>query len=110
MGKKKEKYTRRESAECVYIGFYRWNHRRPRPVGIPVSNYNGEWATSLYGDPGLNPSVIPSVKSSEKIQRHHTVSYFQNSIQSIGNTVGIYRRNNSVGTYRPYCQRNLCRW
>jgi hypothetical protein len=34
---------------------------------------------SLYGDPGLNPSIILSVKSSEKIQHHHIISCFQNS-------------------------------
>ena len=64
-------------AERVYIDFYRWNHRRTRSVGIPVGESTGDRATSLYGDPGLNPSVIPSVKSSEKNPRHHTVAAFQ---------------------------------
>ena len=31
-----------------------------------VGDFVGECAMSLYGDPGLNPSVIPSVKISEK--------------------------------------------
>jgi hypothetical protein len=45
----------------------------------------------MYGDPGLNPSVISLVKMSEKIPRHHVVSSFQNSIDSVGDAVGIYR-------------------
>jgi hypothetical protein len=32
---------------------------------------------SLYGYLSLNPSVIPSVKSSEKTPRHHAVASFQ---------------------------------
>jgi len=63
-------------AEWVYIGFYRWNHRRNVSVGIPVGESIGDCATSLYGDPGLNPSVIPLVKSSEKNPRHHTLATF----------------------------------
>jgi hypothetical protein len=82
-------------AECGYIGFYRWNHRRISSVGIPIGNSDGECIMSLYGDTDLNPSVIPSVKSSEKIPHYHTVFSFQNSIDS----VGIYRRNNVVGNY-----------
>ena len=65
------------SAEWVYIGFYRWNHLRNVSVGIPVGESAGDCATSLYGDPDLNPSVIPSVNSSEKNPRHHTVATFQ---------------------------------
>ena len=65
------------SAEWVYIDFYRWNHRRTRSVGIPVGDSAGESVTSLYGYPSLNPSVIPSVKSSEKNPCHHTVVTFQ---------------------------------
>jgi hypothetical protein len=56
----------------------------------------------------LNPSVIPSVKSSEKIARHQTISFFQNSIYFVGNSVGIYRRNYSVSIYRSNCWRKLC--
>ena len=57
-GKKKEKQRKRMSAEWVYNGFYRWNHRRTGSAS--------ESATSLYDYLGLNPSVIPSVNSSEK--------------------------------------------
>ena len=67
-----------ESRQSVYKwSFYLWNHRRMRVVGISVDDSNGERATLLYGDPGLNPSVSPSVKSSEKIPRHHIVSFFK---------------------------------
>jgi len=68
------------SAEWVYIGFYRWNHLRNVSVDIPVGESAGDCATSLYGDPDLNPSVIPSVKSSEKNPRHHTVATFQKKL------------------------------
>jgi len=64
-------------AEWVYNGFYRWNHRRNVFIGIPVGNSADESATSLYKYPGLNPSVILSVKSSEKNPCHHTVATFQ---------------------------------
>ena len=40
-----------------------------------IGNSDGERATSLYGDPGLNPLVIPSVQSSEKIPRHQNVFF-----------------------------------
>jgi hypothetical protein len=43
---------------------------------VPVGNSNSEWAMSLYGDPGLNPLVIPLVKSSEKNPRRQTVYFF----------------------------------
>ena len=61
------------SAEGVYNGFYQWNHRRNVSVGDSI----GESATSLYGYLGLNPPVIPLVKSSEKTPRHHTIASFQ---------------------------------
>jgi len=38
---------------CVYIAFYRWNHRRTTVVSIPVGTFDGEGATSLYEDPGF---------------------------------------------------------
>ena len=109
MGKKKEKQRRRESAECGYIDFYWWNQRWTRHVGIPVDNSDGEQAMSLYGDPSLNPSVILSVKSSEKISCHQTVSFFQNSIYSISNSISIYQRNYSVSIYGLNCRQNICR-
>jgi hypothetical protein len=62
---------------CVYNGFYRWNHRRIHSVGISIGDSIGESATSLYNYLSLNPLVIPSVKSSEKTPRHHTVASFQ---------------------------------
>ena len=80
MGKKKEKRRKKVSAEWVYIDFYRWNHRWTRSVGIPVGDSTGDSATSLYGYPSLNPSVIPSVKLSEKNPRHHTVAAFQKNV------------------------------
>ena len=76
-GRKKEKQRKRVSVEWVYKGFYRWNHQRNMSVGDSIGNSAGESATSLYGYLGLNPSVISSVKSSEKNPRHHTVATFQ---------------------------------
>jgi hypothetical protein len=57
----------------VYNGFFRWNHRRINCVGDSIDDN----ATSLYDYLSLNPSVIPSVKSSEKTPRHHAVASFQ---------------------------------
>jgi hypothetical protein len=103
------------SAEWVYIDCYRWNHQRTRSIGIPVGEFAGDCVTSLYGDPGLNSSVIPSVKSSVKNPRHHTIATFQkklynpsvirsiytdrigDEIMSVGKN---YRRKNSVGFRR----------
>jgi hypothetical protein len=56
-----------------------------------VGNSDSECVTSLYGDPSLNLSVIPSIKTSETIPRHHTISSFQNSIDSVGDAIDIYR-------------------
>jgi hypothetical protein len=61
------------SAKWVYIDCYRWNHQRTCSVG----DFTGESATSLYGDPDLNPLVIPSGTSSETNPHHHTVATFQ---------------------------------
>jgi hypothetical protein len=72
-GKEKEKQRKRVSAERVYNGFYRWNHQRIHSF----VDSEGESVTSLYGYLGLYPSVIPSVKSSEKNPHHHTVATFQ---------------------------------
>ena len=72
-----EKQRKRVSAEWVYTSFYRWNHRRTHSISIPVGDSAGESVTSLYNYPGLNPSVIPSVKSSEKNSRHHIIATFQ---------------------------------
>jgi len=72
MGKKKnEKQRKRVSAVGVFNGFYRWNHRRNVSVGDSISDS----AMSLYDYLSLNPSVIPSVKSSEKIVRQRYGQY-----------------------------------
>jgi hypothetical protein len=70
-GKEEEGEIEKESVGRggVYNGFYRWTHRQIYSVGDSVM--------SLYGYLSLNPSVIPSVKSSEKTPRHHTVASFQ---------------------------------
>jgi hypothetical protein len=77
MGKKKEKQRKRVSAEGVYNDFYWWNHRRNVSVSDSIGDSDGESVTSLYGYLGLNPPVIPLVKSFEKTPRHHTVASFQ---------------------------------
>ena len=61
------------------VGIY-WLLPMESPTKHSVGKSAGECATSLYGDPSLNPSVIPSVKSSEKNPHHHTVATFQKSI------------------------------
>ena len=68
-GKEEEGETEEESVGSggVYNGFYRWNHRRNVSVGDSIGDSVGDSAMSLYGYLSLNPSVIPSVKSSEKI-------------------------------------------
>jgi hypothetical protein len=64
---------------CIY-----WrlpmNHRQTFFVGIPVGESAVDYATSLYGDPGLNSLVIPSVKLSEKNPHYHTVELFKKPI------------------------------
>ena len=74
-GKEEEGETEKESVGRggVYNGFYRWTHRRIYSVGDSV----GDSVMSLYGYLSLNPSVIPSVKSSEKTPHHHVVASFQ---------------------------------
>jgi len=51
--------------------------QRNLSVGISIGDSVDDSATSLYGYLSLNLSVIPSVKSSEKTPRHHTVASFQ---------------------------------
>ena len=67
-GKEEKGETEEESVDRggVYNGFYRWNHRRN--------------VMSLYGYLSLNPSVIPSVKSSEKIFRRRYGQYIPTEI------------------------------
>ena len=100
IGKKKEKQRKRVSAEWVYIGFYRRNHRRTRSVDIPVGDSTGGSVTSLYGYLDLNPLVIPSVKSSEKIHVIILLQLSKKTVSSVSDTVGIYRRYLSVNTDR----------
>jgi len=45
-------------------GFFWWNHQRIPSVDDSISDSIGDSATSLYGYLSLNPSVIPSIKSS----------------------------------------------
>ena len=68
----------RVSAEVVYTGVYRWHHQRKYSVGKTVGDFAGVSDTSLLGCPGLNPSVFPSVNSSEKNPRHPTVAFSKN--------------------------------
>ena len=74
-GKEEERETEEESVRRggVYNGFYRWTHRQNVSVGDSI----GDSVMSLYGYLSLNPSVIPSVKSSEQTPRHHAVASFQ---------------------------------
>jgi len=76
-GKEKEGEIEEESVGRggVYNGFYRWNHRRIHSVGDSIGDSVGDSAKSLYSCLSLNPSVIPSVKSSEKIVRRRYGRY-----------------------------------
>jgi hypothetical protein len=75
----------------VYIGDYQWNHRRKFFFGIPIGESTSDCATSLYGDPSLNLSIIMSVKSSEK---NHVITPLQ-----------LFKKNNIIhwryGRYIP---------
>ena len=64
------------SIEWVYIGFYQWNHRLTRSVGDSAD----ECVVSLYGDSGLNPSVISSVKSSKQSMSLYYCNFPKNYI------------------------------
>jgi hypothetical protein len=84
--KKKEKQRKRVSADTwAYNGFFRWNHRRKYSVGDSV----GDSATSLYGYLGLNPSVIPSVKSPDVTTPLHIS---RQTVYPVGEIVGIYQQ------------------
>jgi hypothetical protein len=107
MGKKNEKQGRRGSAQWWYIHFCRWNHRRTTSIRDFIGNFDGELVTSLYGDPGLNPSVIPSVKSPAKTSMSTNCLFFY-SKYSVCNFIDIYRQNYLVGIYQPnYRQNNI---
>jgi len=95
--KKKEKQRKRLSVDgWVYNGFYRWNHRRHHSVGDSIGASIGASATSLCGYLSLNPSVIPSVKSSDVTTSLHIS---RQTVYLVGETIGIYRRNISIGIY-----------
>jgi len=106
--KKKEKQGKRVSADgWVYNGFFRWNHRRIHSVGASVC----ESVTSLYGYLSLNPSVIPSVKSSDVTKSLHIS---KQTVYPVGETVSIYRpfrrRMEAVSIYRQILRWNYVRW
>ena len=91
--KKKEKQRKRVSVDWwAYNGFF----RRITSVGDSV----GESATSLYGYISLNPSVIPSVKSSDVTTPLHIS---RQTVYSVGETVGTYRWKYFVGIYQRFC-------
>jgi len=95
--KKKEKQRKRVSADgWVYNGFFLWNHRRNDPVGDSIGDSVGDSVTSLYNYLSLNPLVIPSVKSSDVTTSLHIS---RQTVYPVGETVGIYQRNISVGIY-----------
>jgi hypothetical protein len=55
-----------------YIHFYRGNYQQK----YFVDDSDGEGVTSLYGDPGLNPSIIPLVKAPAKTSKSSTCFFF----------------------------------
>ena len=67
------------------------------PTASPTENSVGDSAgvsdTSLFGCPGLNPSVFPSVNASEKNPRHPAVAISKKNFLAVGDSTGIYRRN-----------------
>jgi hypothetical protein len=79
----------RVSEEAVCTGVYRRNHRWKYSVGITVGDFAGVSDTSLLGCPGLNPSVFPSVNSSEKNPRHPAVAIFKKNFSLPVYTDGI---------------------
>jgi len=94
----------------VYNGFFRWNHRRITSVGDSIGASVSESATSLYDYLSLNPSVIPSVKSSDVTKPLHIS---RQTVYPVGETVGIYRPfcrwMEAVGIYRQILRRNYVR-
>jgi hypothetical protein len=61
----------------------------------------------MYGYPGLNPSVISSVKSFEKIHVITPLQLSKKSVSAVGDMVGIYRQTYSVGIYRRCHRRTI---
>ena len=83
-GKEEKGETEEESVDRggVYNGFYRWNHRRIHSFGDSIGDSVGDSAMSLYGYLSLNPSVIPSVKLSEKIFRRRYGRYIPTDFET----------------------------
>ena len=112
--KKKEKWGRRVSAEWPCIHFCQRSYRRFYSVG----EYVGE---TCYSNPSVIPSIfltvnrshhaygspvfIPSEKSPAKTSAPPTCPFFIHTEFSVGNSVGNYRRIQSVGNYRLNYQR-----
>jgi hypothetical protein len=101
--KKKEKQWKRVSA---YNGFFRGITSVSDSIGDSV----GASDTSLYGYLSLNPSVIPSVKSSDVTTPLHIS---RQTVYPVGETIGIYRpcrrRVYAVSIYRQILRRNYFR-
>jgi hypothetical protein len=74
MGEEEGEIGERREATWWYIKVYRWNHQWKYSVGDCIDNSAGEGDTSLYEDPGLNPSAISSVKS--PIKTSTSLHYF----------------------------------
>jgi hypothetical protein len=96
-GRRRRRNRGRECRQrgCVYNGFYQWNHWRNLSVGISIGDFVGDITTSLYGYLSLNLSVSPSVKSSEKTPRYHTIASFQT------NFIGRRRSGRYIPTISP---------
>jgi hypothetical protein len=87
-GKKKEKQRKRGRESVGRASIYwlfRRNHRRKYSIGDSA----GVSDTSLFGCPGLNPSVFSSVNSSENNPRHPTVAIFKKNFSPPVYTSGI---------------------
>jgi hypothetical protein len=98
-GKEEEGETEEESVGIwAYNGFFRWHHRQITFVDDSV----GDSATSLYDYLSLNPSINPSVKSSDVTTPLHISRQI---VYPVGETVGIYRWKYFVDIYRPFHRR-----
>jgi len=75
-GKKKEKQRKRGRESVGRASIY-WLFRRNHRQKYSVGDSAGVSDTSLFGCPDLNPSVFPSVNSSEKNPRHPAVAIFK---------------------------------
>jgi hypothetical protein len=92
-GRRRGRRRRNRGRESVGRASIYWIFRRKYFVG----DFAGVSDTSLFGCPGLNPSVFPSVNSSEKNPRHPAVAIFKKKILVVGDAAGIYRRRFFVG-------------